>query len=39
MLSGSPHLHRFHEERFSPTAIQYVVGANSDGAAYEVSFT
>ena len=33
------HLHRFHEERFSPTAIQYVVGANSDGAAYEVSFT
>ena len=33
------HLHRFHEERFSPTAIQYVVGANSNGAAYEVSFT
>ncbi len=33
------HLHRFHEERFSPTAIQYVVGANSAGAAYEVSLS
>ena len=32
------HLHRYHSERFSDTAMQYVVGANSNGAAYEVAF-
>lgn len=32
------HCHYFYEERFSPTAMQYIVGANYDGAAYNVRF-
>ena len=32
------HCHHFYEERFSPTAIQYVVGAGYNGEAYEIEF-
>lgn len=32
------HAHEFYQERFSPTAIQYTVAANYDGAAYEIDF-
>lgn len=32
------HCHHFYEERFSPTAIQYVVGAGYNGDAYEIEF-
>ena len=32
------HMHRFFEERFSPTAVQYTVGANYTGNAQIVHF-
>ena len=32
------HCHFFYEDRFSPTAMQYVVGANYNGDAYSVRF-
>ena len=32
------HCHHFYEEQFSPTAIQYVVGAGYNGDAYEIEF-
>lgn len=32
------HCHHFYQERFSPTAIEYCVGANFRGDAYEVTF-
>lgn len=32
------HCHHFYEEQFSPTAVQYIVGAGYQGAAYEVTF-
>ncbi len=32
------HCHYFFEERFSPTAIQYTVGAGYKGAAYAINF-
>jgi UDP-2,3-diacylglucosamine pyrophosphatase LpxH len=32
------HCHHFYEEQFSPTAVQYVVGAGYNGDAYEVEF-
>ena len=32
------HMHRFYEERFSPTAIQYTVGATYKGDAQVVHF-
>lgn len=32
------HMHRFFEERFSPTAMQYVVGANYLGDAQVIHF-
>lgn len=32
------HCHHFYEERFSPTAIQYVVGAGYNGDAHEIEF-
>lgn len=32
------HMHEFFEERFSPTAIQYTVGANYFGYAHEIEF-
>ena len=32
------HCHYFYEERFSPTAMQYIVGANYNGDAYNVRF-
>ena len=32
------HCHFFYEDRFSPTAMQYVVGANYNGEAYCVRF-
>ena len=32
------HCHHFFEEQFSPTAVQYVVGAGYLGAAYEIEF-
>lgn len=32
------HNHHFYEERFSPTAVQYIVGAGYQGAAYEITF-
>lgn len=35
VLAG--HLHRYHEERFSQSAVQYVVNANSHGFAHEVT--
>lgn len=33
------HTHGFYQERFSPTAIQYTVGAGYEGCAYEIEFT
>ena len=36
ILSG--HCHHFFEEQFSPTAVQYAVGAGYLGAAYEIEF-
>ena len=36
ILAG--HMHRFFEERFSPTAIQYTVGAAYNGDAHVVHF-
>lgn len=36
ILAG--HCHAFYEERFSPTAVQYTVGAGYEGAAYEIEF-
>ena len=36
ILAG--HMHRFFEERFSPSAMQYVVGATYLGAAQVVHF-
>ena len=36
ILAG--HCHSFYAERFSPTAIQYTVGAGYEGAAYEIAF-
>lgn len=32
------HNHHFYEEQFSPTAVQYIVGAGYKGAAYEIEF-
>lgn len=32
------HTHEFYQERFSPTAIQYTVGAGYKGYAYEIEF-
>ncbi len=32
------HMHEFFEERFSPTAVQYTVGANYFGFAQEIEF-
>ncbi len=32
------HCHSFYEERFSPTALQYTVGACYQGFAYEIEF-
>lgn len=32
------HCHRFYEEQFSPTAVQYVVGAGYNGDCYEIEF-
>lgn len=32
------HTHVFYQERFSPTAIQYTVGAGYKGCAYEIEF-
>ena len=32
------HMHKFYEERFSPTAVQYTVGANYFGCAQEIEF-
>lgn len=32
------HMHEFFEERFSPTATQYTVGANYFGYAHEIEF-
>ena len=32
------HTHNFYQERFSPTAIQYTVGAGYKGDAYEIEF-
>ena len=32
------HMHEFFEERFSPTAVQYTVGANYAGLAHEIEF-
>lgn len=32
------HCHFFYEDRFSPTAMQYVVGANYHGDAYSIRF-
>ena len=32
------HMHEFYEERFSPTAMQYTVGANYSGFAQEIEF-
>ena len=32
------HTHGFYQERFSPTAIQYTVGAGYAGNAYEIEF-
>ncbi len=32
------HCHHFFEEQFSPTAVQYIVGAGYLGAAYEIEF-
>ena len=32
------HCHHFYEEQFSPTAVQYIVGAGYQGAAYEIEF-
>lgn len=32
------HCHHFYEEQFSPTAVQYVVGAGYNGEAYEIEF-
>lgn len=32
------HMHEFFEERFSPTAVQYTVGANYFGYAQEIEF-
>lgn len=32
------HNHHFYKEQFSPTAVQYIVGAGYKGAAYEVEF-
>lgn len=32
------HLHRFYQTRYSPTAVEYVVGANFKGGAYEFAF-
>ena len=32
------HCHHFYEEQFSPTAVQYVVGAGYKGDAYEIEF-
>ena len=32
------HCHHFYEEQFSPTAVQYVVGAGYNGDAYEIEF-
>lgn len=32
------HLHRYHSEQFSPSAMQYAVGANANGDAYEITF-
>ena len=32
------HMHRFFEERFSPTAIQYTVGATYQGDAQVIHF-
>ena len=32
------HMHNFYEERFSPTAVQYTVGANYFGFAQEIEF-
>lgn len=32
------HCHHFYEEQFSPTAVQYIVGAGYQGAAYEIKF-
>lgn len=32
------HVHHFFEEQFSPTAVQYSVGAGYQGAAYEIEF-
>ena len=37
ILAG--HLHVAMEDRFSPTAMEYVVGGNFDFAAREVLFT
>ena len=36
ILAG--HLHFEFSERFSPTAVQHVVGANCNGSAYELEF-
>ena len=32
------HCHHFYEEQFSPTAVQYIVGAGYNGDAYEIEF-
>lgn len=32
------HMHEFYEERFSPSAVQYTVGANYFGYAHEIEF-
>ena len=32
------HTHNFYQERFSPTAIEYTVGAGYKGGAYEIEF-
>lgn len=36
ILAG--HMHHFFEERFSPTAIQYTVGATFDGDVQVIHF-
>jgi hypothetical protein len=36
ILSG--HLHMFWTEQFSPTAVQYVVGAACNGQGYHITF-
>lgn len=36
ILSG--HLHMFWTEQFSPTAVQYVVGASCNGQGYHITF-